>query len=162
MADDGLIFKVPAAVGAPMLVAGPSPRREEEERLAPSRSADRYELAHAHESAVWRATGTEEPVFLDRSGRRRPLLGVAGAGAGLLAATWLAALVTGAIGFSNLPVSAAVPAVAGRAPAAGHSTRLLAAAPARAHRRLLVDIDRPRAQRDVDTGHASNARAIRV
>jgi hypothetical protein len=75
-------------------------------------------LARPAEAGVWRATGREEPVFLDRSGRRSPAVRVVGGIAAVASATWLAALVTGAIGFANLPAPPAigVSAVAARAP----------------------------------------------
>jgi hypothetical protein len=51
----------------------------------------------------WTATGLEPQVFLDRTGRRGRRVRLAGGGVALLSAGWLAALVTGAIGFSGLP-----------------------------------------------------------
>lgn len=157
VAEDALTFKIPAAAGAPMLVAGPSPTEGEEERPSSRAGACSYELAHPHERTVWRATGNEEPVFLDRTGRRQPLLRAAGAAAGLAAAGWLAALVTGAIGFSTLP-GVTAPAAGGLAPVAQRPARVVVAT-VRPHRRLAVDVGRPH-RRDVD--RASGPRAIRV
>lgn len=60
-------------------------------------------LARPAEHGIWSKTGHEEPVFLDRSGRRRPAVRAAGLLAAAAGATWLAALVTGAMGFAKLP-----------------------------------------------------------
>jgi hypothetical protein len=65
-------------------------------------------------------------VFLDESGRRRHLVRVGGLLAGLLSAGWLAALVTGAIGFGRLPLIHQLGPIVVAAP--------IAAAPARADR----------------------------
>ena len=54
-------------------------------------------------ATVWTATGLERQVFLDHTGRRGRRVRVAGAGMAVLSAGWLAALVTGSIGFSSLP-----------------------------------------------------------
>jgi hypothetical protein len=51
----------------------------------------------------WTATGRERPVFLDETGRRRHWVRAGGAVAGLAAAAWFGALVTGPLGFSRLP-----------------------------------------------------------
>lgn len=58
----------------------------------------------AAQGGVWTATGHERPVFLDEHGRRRRWVFAGGGLAGGLSALWLGALVTGAIGFSTLPV----------------------------------------------------------
>jgi hypothetical protein len=60
---------------------------------------------------VWTATGLERQVFLDGSGRRRRSVGVLGALLAVLAAVWMMGLVTGSIGFSNMPALRAVTAV---------------------------------------------------
>lgn len=119
-------------------------------------SASDFELARPAEANVWRATGREEPVFLDRSGRRRPLLRVCGALLAAGSAAWLGALVTGAIGFGSLPatsISGVLPAV--RDPAVGRIVALTRPAPERsvhapalgAHRRLAADVDGARHHR---------------
>jgi hypothetical protein len=61
-------------------------------------------------ASVWTATGLERQVFLDRSGRRRRSFGALGALGALLAAVWLTALMTGSVGFSNLPALPSVTA----------------------------------------------------
>jgi hypothetical protein len=54
-------------------------------------------------TTVWTATGLERQIFVDQTGRRARLVRVAGVIAALLSAAWLAALVTGALGYANLP-----------------------------------------------------------
>jgi hypothetical protein len=54
-------------------------------------------------ATIWTATGLERQIFLDQTGRRARVVRLAGALAAMLGAAWLAALVTGALGFSNLP-----------------------------------------------------------
>jgi hypothetical protein len=56
-----------------------------------------------HPATVWTATGLERQIFLDQTGRRARVVRVGGALAAMLGAAWLAALVTGALGFSDLP-----------------------------------------------------------
>jgi hypothetical protein len=56
-----------------------------------------------HPATLWTATGLEPQIFLDQTGRRARVVRLAGALAAMLGAAWLAALVTGALGFSNLP-----------------------------------------------------------
>jgi hypothetical protein len=159
VSSETLVFKVPAAVSVPLLAAGPAvPAVPATEAVAAC------ELAHPHEADVWWATGNEEPVFLDDAGRRRPLVLVAGAIAAAASAVWLAALVTGAIGFSSLPGSpAALPlsASSGSSPAPPaasiHAPHTVAAA-ARTRGRLALDVDHPRRRRDIN--HA--LRIVRV
>jgi hypothetical protein len=54
-------------------------------------------------AVVWTATGLERQVFLDHTGRRGRRVRLAGSGLAVASAGWLAALVTGSLGFSNLP-----------------------------------------------------------
>jgi hypothetical protein len=154
-----LVLKVPAAASVPMLAAGPPvPAEPSPEAVAA------YELAHPHEAAVWWATGNEEPVFQDDGGRRRPLVRVAGAFAAVASAVWLAALVTGGIGFSDLPggpVALPLPASAGSSPApltASIRSPHAVPAAARIRGRVALDVDHPRRRHDVD--HA--LRIVRV
>ncbi len=67
---------------------------------------------------VWTATGLERQVFLDHTGRRGRRMRLAGGGMALLSAGWLAALVTGSIGFSTLPSLPAPATVLAAKPAA--------------------------------------------
>jgi hypothetical protein len=67
--------------------------------IRPVRPAQRDKTA----APVWTATGLERQIFLDQTGRRARLVGLGGVLAALLAGFWLAALVTGALGFANLP-----------------------------------------------------------
>jgi hypothetical protein len=57
----------------------------------------------APEPEVWRATGLEPQVFLDRSGRRARRVSVAGVLAAVLSAGWLGGIVGGSAGFASLP-----------------------------------------------------------
>ena len=57
----------------------------------------------APEPDVWRATGLEPQVFLDRSGRRARRVSVAGVLAAVLSAGWLGGVVGGSAGFASLP-----------------------------------------------------------
>jgi hypothetical protein len=52
---------------------------------------------------AWTATGHERQVFLDQSGRRRRRCGVLGVFVAVFAVMWLTAVVSGPVGFSNLP-----------------------------------------------------------
>jgi hypothetical protein len=72
---------------------------------ARGRTRDAVEPAGAVEASavVWTATGLERQVFLDHTGRRGRRVRLAGAGMALASAGWLAALVTGSLGFSTLP-----------------------------------------------------------
>jgi hypothetical protein len=77
---------------------------------------------------VWRATGTERPVFLDESGRRRRRVQLIAAAAALVAGVWLCGLVGGGVGFSRLPPA---PLSAHARPAhEGHRARVSGAASA--------------------------------
>jgi hypothetical protein len=49
------------------------------------------------------ATGTERPIFLDETGRRARRVRVACTAGGAAAALWLAAIVSGPVGFGRLP-----------------------------------------------------------
>jgi hypothetical protein len=55
------------------------------------------------EPEVWKATGLETQVFLDRSGRRARRVSVAGVLAAVLGAGWLGGIVGGSAGFASLP-----------------------------------------------------------
>jgi hypothetical protein len=55
------------------------------------------------EPEVWKATGLEPQVFLDRSGRRARRVSVAGMLAAVLGAGWLGGIVGGSAGFASLP-----------------------------------------------------------
>jgi hypothetical protein len=93
-------------------------------------------LARPAEQAIWSKTGYEEPVFLDRSGRRTPAVRAAGVLAAICSAAWLAALVTGAMGFARLPAQGIV-----NAAAVTSAPRGLVAEADRQRRVLLVDRD---------------------
>ncbi|MGI8557357.1 MAG: hypothetical protein ACR2ND_03440 [Solirubrobacteraceae bacterium] len=54
-------------------------------------------------AGVWTATGLEQQVFVDHSGRRARRVALLGATCAVLAAVWLLALVSGSFGFSTLP-----------------------------------------------------------
>lgn len=54
-------------------------------------------------ASEWTASGREPQVFLDERGRRRRWVLAGGAIAGLLASVWLAALISGGVGFATLP-----------------------------------------------------------
>lgn len=69
----------------------------------PSSSPERDRFPEPTVAGVWTATGLERQVFLDRSGRRRRHISALGALLAVLAGAWLAALVTGSVGFSSLP-----------------------------------------------------------
>lgn len=107
-APDAGVFERVAEQPAPLDPARPCHRR-----LRPVDS----QAARPQASGVWRATGREEPVFLDHSGRRLRLMRVAGAGFACAAAAWLAALVSGALGFASLPGPAPLTAAVVRVPA---------------------------------------------
>jgi hypothetical protein len=49
------------------------------------------------------ATGTERPIFLDETGRRARRVRAACGTGGAVAALWLAAIVSGPMGFGRLP-----------------------------------------------------------
>ena len=149
VSSESITFEVPAAASVPHLLPGPAPVPALV-AAAPSHSPA-FELAHPDEAAVWRATGREEPVFLDRRGRRRPVARAAAALAALGGAGWLTALVTGAVGFGTLPdtsVSGVLPAVSGVAPThvalVSHATRGKAD---RDQRRTALDVDKRRHRR---------------
>ncbi|MGI8803700.1 MAG: hypothetical protein ACR2KV_16305 [Solirubrobacteraceae bacterium] len=114
--------------------AGPGPRPGAVRSSAPPAESA---------AAVWTATGLEPQIFLDRTGRRARRVQLAGAGVGLLSAGWLAALVTGSIGFSGLPILPAT-VLAGRPPislihvaAAQHSRHPASEATTRGRRRVV-------------------------
>lgn len=65
---------------------------------------------------VWRATGLEPQVFLDRSGRRARRVSVAGVVAAVLGASWLGGIVGGSAGFASLPALRPAVLVAHAAP----------------------------------------------
>jgi hypothetical protein len=90
--------------------------------------------APAHEPHVWTATGLERQIFLDQTGRRARRARIAGVAAAALSTGWLAALVTGAVGFASLP---AVPS-AGALAARGHRVSRPATAHQRRHRSVAV------------------------
>lgn len=95
---------------------------------------------------VWRATGHEEPIFLDHSGRRKHLVGVLAVMAATLSAGWLGALLTGAAGFADLPAGtlavASVPRPAVVISHTANQARLSSAVVLPlAHRRALADVD---------------------
>ncbi len=149
VATESLTFKVPAAASGPRLPAGPPVPAEI------GAHAD-FELARPDEAAIWRATGREEPVFLDRTGRRRPLLRVLGSASAALSGISLVALATGAIGFGSLPgvpaSLATFKAGTQQVAAVTHAVRVRSAA---SHRRFAVDADRTRR-------HASTIHIVRV
>jgi len=96
--------------------------------------------------SVWRATGHEEPIFLDRSGRRKHLVGVLAVMAATLSVGWLGALLTGAAGFSDLPAGtlavASVPRPAVVISDTADRARLSSAVVLPlGHRRALADLD---------------------
>jgi hypothetical protein len=55
------------------------------------------------EPEVWKATGLEPQVFLDRTGRRARRVSVAGMLAAVLGTGWLGGIVGGSAGFASLP-----------------------------------------------------------
>lgn len=55
------------------------------------------------EPEVWKATGLEPQVFLDRSGRRARRVSVVGVLTAVLCASWLGGIVGGSAGFASLP-----------------------------------------------------------
>ena len=55
------------------------------------------------EPEVWKATGLEPQVFLDRSGRRARRVSVAGVVAVVLGSSWLGGIVGASAGFASLP-----------------------------------------------------------
>jgi hypothetical protein len=62
---------------------------------------------------AWRATGLEAPVFADPKGRRARVMRGVGFGIASATATALGLVVTGALGFSNVPPLAATTHAAG-------------------------------------------------
>lgn len=88
--------------------------------------------------ALWSATGTERPIFHDPSGRRGRLL-LAGALLAIVASAFaVAALLTGAIGFTHLPPLPEVPGTATAAQIAPRPHRAPAAQRRAEVARLLV------------------------
>lgn len=146
VATESLTFKVPAAASGPRLPAGPPVPAEV------GAHASDFELARPHEAAVWRATGREEPVFLDRTGRRRPLLRILGSLSAALSGVSLVALATGAVGFGSLPgVPASVATLKSGTQQVALVTHAVRARSAASHRRFAVDVDR--AHRRASTIH---------
>jgi hypothetical protein len=78
----------------------------------------------ARDDGTWRFTGLETPIFADPSGHRAQLMSVMGVGVVLATVAALLIVVTGAIGFANVPP--ALPLVTARA---GHSLTVAAHRP---------------------------------
>jgi hypothetical protein len=90
------------------------------------------------EPEVWKATGLEPQVFLDRSGRRARRVSVAGVLAAVLGASWLGGIVGGSAGFASLPALRSGALVAHAAPR--HVSHRSHARHGRAHVVELADV----------------------
>lgn len=97
-------------------------------------TSEHTQRAHADApQGVWKATGLEPQVFLDRSGRRARRVGAAGVIAALLSAGWLGGVVGGSAGFASLPALRATALVAHAN--AGRGVARLTSRRARTHHR---------------------------
>ncbi len=143
MSCEAHILPLPIALGLPGASSGRTPVP-----FAAEVTDVRVDAAQSGRAcgSVWRATGHEEPVFLDHSGRRKHLMAVLATVAATLSVGWLGALFTGAAGFADLPAGTLAVASAPR-PAAvishtAERARLSSAlALPLAHRRTLADLD---------------------
>jgi hypothetical protein len=70
------------------------------------------------------ATGTERPIFLDETGRRARRVRAACTAGGAAAALWLAAIVSGPLGFGRLPSASPAALVLRAMPVMPHAHRL--------------------------------------
>jgi hypothetical protein len=115
LVENGLAATLPRPLGAAPV---PATRRVPATTLIAA--ADRRPAPFP--AGVWTATGLERQVFLARSGRRSRGFGALSTLLAVLAVVWLTALMTGSMGFSNLPaLPSAAAIVAPSTPAAHHA-----------------------------------------